>query len=153
MAKAPGDVDEIRSAEWFHGEITREQAEFRLRNSPPGEFLVRKSETREGYSLSQMSKGKVKHFIVSSPNGHYKLVGKPFTFPTMAELVLFFGSTPTSTTDGVTLTKPSPVPTDPEHQEAEAAYVSLLDSGVNEKVMAEVQQLAQRKASSKSMEG
>lgn len=39
-------------SEWFHGIITRRQAETLLLNKPNGTFLIRVSESRFGYSLS-----------------------------------------------------------------------------------------------------
>ena len=39
-------------SEWFHGIITRRQAEMLLTNKPNGTFLIRVSENRFGYSLS-----------------------------------------------------------------------------------------------------
>ena len=38
--------------EWFHGVITRKEAEDLLRGRPAGTFLVRVAESRFGYSLS-----------------------------------------------------------------------------------------------------
>ena len=38
--------------EWFHGIITRRQAEQLLTDKPNGTFLIRVSESRFGYSLS-----------------------------------------------------------------------------------------------------
>ena len=37
---------------WYHGMVTRKQAEQRLSGEPSGSFLVRISETHYGYSLS-----------------------------------------------------------------------------------------------------
>ena len=37
---------------WFHGVITRRQAEQRLVDKPNGTFLIRVSESQFGYSLS-----------------------------------------------------------------------------------------------------
>lgn len=37
---------------WFHGIITRRQAEQRLVDKPNGTFLIRVSESQFGYSLS-----------------------------------------------------------------------------------------------------
>ena len=37
---------------WYHGMVTRKQAEQRLSGEPSGSFLVRIGETHYGYSLS-----------------------------------------------------------------------------------------------------
>uniref|UniRef100_A0AAY4D693 SH2 domain-containing protein n=2 Tax=Denticeps clupeoides TaxID=299321 RepID=A0AAY4D693_9TELE len=38
--------------DWFHGIISRKAAEELLVPKPPGYFLIRVSESREGYTLS-----------------------------------------------------------------------------------------------------
>ena len=40
--------------EWFHGVITRKDAEDLLKDKAQGTFLVRVSESRFGYSLSHV---------------------------------------------------------------------------------------------------
>jgi SH2 domain len=62
--------DALQSFSWFHGDIDRAEAKFRLENdATDGAFLIRKS--RKGaqtfdspYSLSLMSSGKVYHLTI-----------------------------------------------------------------------------------------
>ena len=39
---------------WYHGPISREEAESRLKGQRPGSYLVRSSESRTGFSLSAL---------------------------------------------------------------------------------------------------
>ncbi|KAM5193934.1 hematopoietic SH2 domain-containing protein isoform 1-T2 [Mantella aurantiaca] len=50
--------------EWFHGVITRREAENLLKNKPPGCFLIRVSESRIGYSLSYRTLDRYRHFMI-----------------------------------------------------------------------------------------
>ncbi|XP_053321665.1 hematopoietic SH2 domain-containing protein [Spea bombifrons] len=55
--------------DWFHGVITRKQAESLLKDRCPGSFLIRVSESRIGYSLSYRSKDHCKHFMIDVSEG------------------------------------------------------------------------------------
>ena len=61
---------------WFHGPISRKEAERMLRPRKVGCFLVRVSENRIGYTLSYRTKDRCKHFMVEQDTrGRYALVG------------------------------------------------------------------------------
>ena len=49
---------------WFHGVISRREAERLLTTKPVGCFLVRVSESRFGYSLSFRVIDRCKHYII-----------------------------------------------------------------------------------------
>ncbi|KAK5970355.1 SH2 domain-containing protein [Trichostrongylus colubriformis] len=52
-------------APWFHGIISRDQAEILLQDKPTGSFLVRVSERIWGYTVSYVvGDGTFKHFLV-----------------------------------------------------------------------------------------
>jgi hypothetical protein len=51
-------------ANWFHGIITRQESEELLRGRQSGTFLIRVAESRFGYSLSIIFKGRCKHFMI-----------------------------------------------------------------------------------------
>ncbi|XP_073541956.1 uncharacterized protein [Phyllobates terribilis] len=50
--------------EWFHGVITRKDAEDLLNDKTMGCFLIRVSESRIGYSLSYRSLDRYRHFMI-----------------------------------------------------------------------------------------
>ena len=49
---------------WFHGIVSRREAESLLNDCPSGTFLVRVSESRYGYSLSFQAGARCKHYII-----------------------------------------------------------------------------------------
>jgi c-src tyrosine kinase len=75
---------------WFHGNLTREQAEFLLKDRPEGSYLMRESTHYPGdFTLCLKSDCKVENY-------HIKLLNKKFTiddenmFENLIELVEFY---------------------------------------------------------------
>lgn len=61
---------------WFHGLISRKEAERLLAVRPVGCFLVRLSENRFGYTLSYRIRTRCRHYMVEQDaKGRYALVG------------------------------------------------------------------------------
>ncbi|CAH1972669.1 unnamed protein product [Acanthoscelides obtectus] len=60
---------------WFHGLITRQEAEKLLLDEPCGTYLVRLSERIWGYAISYKAKDKCKHYLVNA-TPKYCFVGK-----------------------------------------------------------------------------
>ncbi|XP_030758564.1 SH2 domain-containing protein 4A-like [Sitophilus oryzae] len=60
-------LDESNNVQsWFHGLITRSQAEKLLLDQPHGTFLVRLSEKIWGYAISYRAEEKCKHYLVNA---------------------------------------------------------------------------------------
>ena len=82
-------------APWFHGIISRMDAEALLYGRAIGSFIVRVSETREGYSVSVVASSRVKHFRVTvTPQSHYIMNGTEKVFHSLHQLVEYFRTVP-----------------------------------------------------------
>ena len=58
---------------WFHGKLSREDAEARLAGKPPGSYLLRESARQAGdYTISFASRSSLKHFKVPCRPCHEK---------------------------------------------------------------------------------
>eukprot|EP00730_Choanoeca_flexa_P000638 TRINITY_DN10279_c0_g1_i3.p1 TRINITY_DN10279_c0_g1~~TRINITY_DN10279_c0_g1_i3.p1 ORF type:complete len:513 (+),score=134.25 TRINITY_DN10279_c0_g1_i3:73-1611(+) len=60
---------------WFHGVISRGEAEALLRGQPVGAFLLRVSTRIWGYTLSFVDSDRYKHFLVDASDGKYSVFG------------------------------------------------------------------------------
>lgn len=91
---------------WFDGKASRRQAEVALKKQAPGTFLVRISQSREGYSLSfVLDNGSLTHYSMSKRNGRYRIDGEYERFNTLFQLIEFHKIVPVAET-GVCLTHP-----------------------------------------------
>ena len=67
-ATAPGSEDELSRKDWFHGPMSRQDAEKLLVRD--GDFLVRESTTNPGqYVLTGSQNGYPKHLLLVDPEG------------------------------------------------------------------------------------
>ncbi|XP_058043976.1 SH2 domain-containing protein 4B [Ahaetulla prasina] len=77
-------------APWFHGIITRQEAEELLMNKPEGTFLVRVSDKIWGYALSYRHHNGFKHFLVDASGDFYSFLGvDPNRHATLTDLIDF----------------------------------------------------------------
>ncbi|XP_026074938.1 SH2 domain-containing protein 4A-like [Carassius auratus] len=88
--------DQSRIASWFHGIISREQAEALLNEGEPGDFLVRVSERIFGYVLSYRSSEGVKHLLIDASESCYMLLGDQIRFSSLTELLEYHQVEPLS---------------------------------------------------------
>ncbi|XP_062516567.1 myosin-IIIb-like [Corticium candelabrum] len=89
--KAVAMQSDGRFHEWFHGIITRRDAEQLLTDKPIGCFLVRVSESRFGYSLSFRVATRCKHYMIDqTPSGKFIVVGEPKVHKNLAALVKYY---------------------------------------------------------------
>ncbi|XP_053172628.1 tyrosine-protein kinase Fes/Fps [Scomber japonicus] len=62
--------------DWYHGAIPRPEVQQLLKND--GDFLVRKSQEKQGYVLSVQWEGSCKHFLIQNTDNLYRLDGESF---------------------------------------------------------------------------
>uniref|UniRef100_A0A4W4E4I6 SHC adaptor protein 3 n=1 Tax=Electrophorus electricus TaxID=8005 RepID=A0A4W4E4I6_ELEEL len=83
-AAALRTLDELEGQAWYHGEMSRRQAEKLLLND--GDFLVRKSATNPGsYVLTGMHNGLTKHLLLVDPEGTVRT--KDHIFESISHLI------------------------------------------------------------------
>ncbi|KAL6472914.1 hypothetical protein MHYP_G00191020 [Metynnis hypsauchen] len=90
--------DQSRIAPWFHGIISREEAENLLGSA--GSFLVRVSERIFGYVLSYRSQEGFKHFLIDATDNCYMLLGDQIKFSSLGELVEYHQEEPLTSSGG-----------------------------------------------------
>ncbi|XP_069446795.1 hematopoietic SH2 domain-containing protein isoform X2 [Ovis canadensis] len=81
--------------EWFHGAISREDAENLLESQPPGSFLIRVSHSHVGYTLSYKAQNCCHHFMVKLlDDGSFMITGEERVHDSLDALVTFYQQKP-----------------------------------------------------------
>ncbi|XP_078247160.1 SH2 domain-containing protein 4B isoform X1 [Pogona vitticeps] len=94
-------------APWFHGIITRQEAEELLMNKSEGAFLVRVSEKIWGYALSYRHQSGFKHFLVDASGDYYSFLGvDPNRHATLTDLIDFHKEEIITSSGGELLVEP-----------------------------------------------
>ncbi|KAL7848264.1 hypothetical protein AOLI_G00229820 [Acnodon oligacanthus] len=75
---------------WFHGMITRRQAEDLLTDKPLGCFLIRVGQSREGYTLTYRGTDRCRHYMIEmQSNGKYVILGEDRAHSSLPDLVQY----------------------------------------------------------------
>ncbi|XP_020140056.2 hematopoietic SH2 domain-containing protein isoform X3 [Microcebus murinus] len=107
---------------WFHGAISREDAEHLLRPQPPGAFLIRVSHSHVGYTLSYKAQDCCRHFMVKLlDDGSLVMPGETAAHASLADLVTFHQQQPIAL-HGELLTQPCGQ-NDPENVDYEDLFL------------------------------
>uniref|UniRef100_A0A8D0QRK2 SH2 domain-containing protein n=1 Tax=Sus scrofa TaxID=9823 RepID=A0A8D0QRK2_PIG len=80
---------------WFHGAISREDAENLLESQPLGSFLIRVSHSHVGYTLSYKAQNCCRHFMVKLlDDGSFVIPGEDRVYASLDALVAFHQQQP-----------------------------------------------------------
>ncbi|KAM3625061.1 uncharacterized protein V6R79_006407 [Siganus canaliculatus] len=100
------DGDPLFQQDWYHGAVPRLEVQLLLKND--GDFLVRKSQEKQGYVLSVHWDGICKHFLIQCINNLYRLDGESFQdVPMLINHMLWTRQPVTKRSDAI-LKKPIP---------------------------------------------
>jgi hypothetical protein len=108
-SNAKETMQDLEKQPWYHGKISRSQAESRLLVFPQDHFLIRQSETSQGFSLSISFHGTTKHYLINikPSTNRYIIMGNARTFPSLSVLVSYHYNHVVSSA-GELLTRPCP---------------------------------------------
>ena len=86
-----GELEDLAKYKWYHGKLTREQADAALSDRDHKSFLIRHHYDK--LILSRSNRGQIYHAIIQrSPKG-YQLEGKRKLFSTIPEMITYYQQT------------------------------------------------------------
>ncbi|XP_030044070.1 SH2 domain-containing protein 2A isoform X2 [Microcaecilia unicolor] len=95
LTQAPRILQQGELPDWFHGFITRREAEERLKNKPLGCFLVRFCESRVGFVLSYRGTERCRHFVLDQlDDKRYVILGEKSAHTLLQDLLQHYHTLP-----------------------------------------------------------
>ncbi|XP_037052533.1 SH2 domain-containing protein 4A-like [Bradysia coprophila] len=99
--------DDGKPFQWFHGLVTRLDAEDLLSDEPRGTFLVRVSEKIWGYAISYKDGDRCKHYLVDTSSGTYQFLGaNQLTHKSLNDLIFYHAHVPITMSGNELLLEP-----------------------------------------------
>ncbi|KAJ6646120.1 SH2 domain-containing protein 4A [Pseudolycoriella hygida] len=109
------NADEGKPYQWFHGLVTRLDAEDLLMDEPRGTFLVRVSEKIWGYAISYKDTDRCKHYLVDTSSGTYQFLGaNQLTHKSLNDLIFYHAHVPITMSGNELLLEPCSQTTSPK---------------------------------------
>eukprot|EP00117_Sycon_ciliatum_P015879 scpid33630/ scgid0136/ Tyrosine-protein kinase ABL1; Abelson murine leukemia viral oncogene homolog 1; Abelson tyrosine-protein kinase 1; Proto-oncogene c-Abl; p150 len=100
-------ISSLDTHTWYHGKISRNEAEYLLKSGINGSFLLRESESMMGqHSISLRYEGRVYHYRINMMESGFYYVTQEAQFRSLLDLVVHHSSNP----DGLTTTLKFPAP-------------------------------------------
>lgn len=109
IERRAGIDEKNQVAPWFHGLISRQEAEELLSDKPVGSFLVRISERIWGYAISYRDLDRCKHYLIDASNDRYQFLGaNQIPHKSLGELISFHKTQAITVLGGELLVTPCP---------------------------------------------
>ncbi|XP_053610471.1 SH2 domain-containing protein 4A-like [Plodia interpunctella] len=107
LKRGVGLDEHNKPVEWFHGLLSRSEAEQLLRSQAAGSYLVRLSRRARGYAISLRARARCLHFLVEALPAGYRLLGEQqIMHNSLADLIKYHTSVAITESGGEVLRAP-----------------------------------------------
>ncbi|XP_047032412.1 SH2 domain-containing protein 4A-like [Helicoverpa zea] len=108
LKRGVGLDENNKPVDWFHGLISRSEAETALSSCPAGSFLVRVSERVWGYAVTYRDSSRCKHYLVEAARAYRLLPTGHVAHDTLADLINYHKTVPITESGGELLVSACP---------------------------------------------